>query len=96
MRVIFILILVTIGLALLRMLVGDVIRVFTKNMSRSPESGKGQTEAAADQAERLVRDPVSGAYMAEESALKAVIDGKLHFFESSETRDAFLKRKSRA
>ncbi len=40
----------------------------------------------------MVRDPVSGTYIDEKLAVREVVNGETLYFESRETRDAYLKK----
>ena len=40
----------------------------------------------------MVRDPESGTYIDEKLAIKEVVNGETLYFESRETRDAYLKK----
>ncbi len=95
MRPIFILLLVIIGLAMARMLVRDVSKAVGKALKsekrKKPEAAKGDEPA---QAGRLVRDPETGAYVDESTAIRADFGGKTYFFESEKSRDAFRKKNS--
>ena len=96
MRGIILLLLTVVALAILRMLVSDVSRAASKAFK-----GRGadkQASGATDSDEprsagRLVRDPHTGAYVDEASALKHRIGEKTFFFESAESRDAFLRER---
>lgn len=96
MRGIILLLLTVIALAIMRMLVSDVTRAASKafkgrGSSKQTPSGDGAGEPRS--AGRLVRDPHTGAYVPEASALKHSIGEKVFFFESAESRDAFLRER---
>ena len=95
MRIIFILVLIVIAIGLLRMLLGDVIKAVNRSLkSDGKKSAEARSEkgSAAD-ARRFVRDPESGAYIDETSALRVTIDGQDFFFESEKTRDAYMSKR---
>ena len=99
MRNIIILVLIIVALAIVRSLIGDVSRAVSKAMG----SGKKKADAAPasggkpkGKTGRFVKDPHTGAYIDEDSAVRAEIDGEAYFFESAKSRDAFLKNRSKA
>ncbi len=95
MRVIFILILIVIAIGLLRMLVGDVVKAVGRSL-RSDQSERAQAKSAnpgAETSKRFVRDPNTGSYIDEASALRVTLDGQDLFFESEKSRDAYLKKR---
>ena len=97
MRIIFILLLIVVAIGLLRMLVGDVIKAVGRSLKSNEEK---QADGASPDGEeagarRFVRDPESGAYIDETSALRVTIDGQDLFFESEKTRDAYLRKQDR-
>jgi YHS domain-containing protein len=90
MRVIIILILIVIAIGLARMLVGDVIKAVSRTMKARPDASAGPHSASA--AGRLVKDPETGSYIDERTAIKADVRGTTYFFESTASRDAFLRK----
>ena len=92
MRNIVILLLIIVALAIVRSLVSDVSRAVSKAM----KTDKGTGENPSATTGRLVRDPHSGAYVDQASALHATVDGETFFFESAKTRDAFLRSRTKA
>jgi YHS domain-containing protein len=88
MRAIVILILIVIAIGLARLLVGDVIKAVSKTM-KAPPPADPQT---ASKAGRLVKDPETGNYIDERTALKAEVKGATYYFESAASRDAFLRK----
>ena len=97
MRNIVILVLIIVALAIVRSLIGDVSRAVSKAM----KSDKNETQAKPAASEkskgktgRFVKDPHTGAYVDEDSAVRAEIDGEAFFFESAKTRDAYLRERS--
>ena len=96
MRTILILVLTAIALALMRLLVSDV----SKAVSRAWGSRKGsQPDAGPQSAQkmgRLAKDPQTGAYVDEDAALRETIDGHTYFFESEQSRDAYVKKQGAA
>lgn len=95
MRAIIILILITIAIALVRMLIRDVFKAVGKTMA-TPKSGTGNPDTSDDAGPattgRLVKDPETGSYFDERTALKTEINGQIYFFESADSRDAFLRK----
>jgi len=88
MRAIVILVLIVVALAMLRMLVGDVSRAASKAWKGTAK--KVEPDAATKG--RLVRDPETGAYIDEKSAVRLEREGKVYFFESETSRDEFLRK----
>ncbi len=97
LRNLLVLVLIAVGLALVRWLIKDVVRAVSQVLglsSNSPaeasnrESGPGSGTAAG----HMVRDPESGTYIDEKLAIKEVVNGETLYFESRETRDAYLKK----
>lgn len=89
MRAIVILVLIVIAIGLARMLVGDVIKAVSKTMKAPPDGPADPQPASAG---RLVKDPETGHYIDERTALKAEIKGTTYYFESADSRDAFLRK----
>ena len=90
MRVIVILVLIVIALGLARMIVGDVIKAVSKTMKAPPDAPADPKSASA--AGRLVKDPETGRYIDERTALKVDFKGTTYHFESAASRDAFLSK----
>lgn len=91
MRVILILILIVIAIGLARMLVGDVIQAVSKTMKKSTHDDLAEPPGAST-AGRLVKDPETGRYIDERTALKAEVKGTTYYFESAASREAFLRK----
>jgi len=110
-RTLILLAVITIALTLMRALLRHVINVVSKVLS-DPSSPSGQSSRAgfSQQANagsgrsgrektrrgHLVRDPVSGAYIDEDLAVKETINGRTFYFESQENRDRYLRETQRA
>ena len=92
MRVVIILVLIIIAVGMVRLLVGDVVKAVSKSMKSKPDPAEDRGQATS--AGRLVKDPETGHYIDERTALKAEIKGKTYFFESTASRDAFLRKHS--
>lgn len=92
MRPIVILILVIIAVAMVRMLLGDVIKAVSKSMASTPEEQNSGPKSSDSTPGRLVKDPETGSYIDERTAVRAEIKGKAYFFESTTSRDAFIRR----
>lgn len=90
MRVIVILVLIVVAIALARMLVGDVVQAVSKTLKSSPKAADDPQSAA--KSGRLVKDPETGNYIDERTAVKADVQGTTYFFESTDSRDAFLRK----
>ncbi len=94
MRNLLILILVVTALALIRWLVRDVARAVMGALKGSDTSGqKTASGAGQTEANRLVKDPLSGTYIDERIAVKDIIDGETVFFESTENRDTYRRQR---
>jgi YHS domain-containing protein len=91
MRVILILILIVIAIGLARMLVGDVIKAVGKTMKSAPDVPPANPQGASSTG-RLVKDPETGNYIDESTALKAEVKGTTYCFESAASREAFLRK----
>jgi len=90
MRVIVILILIVIAIGLARMLVGDVVKAVSKTIKAPPDAPADPQSAST--AGRLVKDPETGSYIDERTAVKADVKGTTYYFESAASRDAFLRK----
>jgi hypothetical protein len=90
MRNIVILLLIIVALAIVRSLVSDVSRAVGKAMKPDkPKESKEPKETP--KTGRFVRDPQTGAFVDEASALHAEVDGESYYFESAKSRDAYLR-----
>ena len=97
LRNLLILVLITVGLALVRWLIKDVVRAVSQALGLS---GNSPAEANKEKSApgsgtvtgHMVRDPVSGTYIDEKLAIREVVGGETLYFESRETRDAYLKK----
>jgi hypothetical protein len=96
MRNIIILVLIIVALAIVRSLISDVSRAVSKAMSGDKKKAEEAKPAAEKKTGRFVRDPHTGAYIDEESAVRATVDGESFYFESAKSRDAFLKSRPKA
>lgn len=95
MRVIVILILITIAIAMVRMLIRDVFKAVGKSMDSSSSDSRQSSPAEDPEPSttgRLVKDPETGSYIDERTALKAEINGQTYHFESADTRDAYVRK----
>lgn len=95
MRVIVILILITIAIAMVRMLIRDVFKAVGKSMNGSSDNDRPSTspeEPEPATTGRLVKDPETGSYIDERTALKTEIGGQTYYFESAATRDAYVRK----
>ena len=94
MRNILLLLIGVIGLAIIRNLIREISRVAIRAMSgskRAPASSKGEKPKTSG---RLVRDPHTGTYVDPAHAVRAKVDGTVHYFESEATKDAFVRAKA--
>jgi YHS domain-containing protein len=90
MRVILILFLIVIAIGLARLLVGDVVKAVSKTMKKKSDTpADPPTDSTAG---RLVKDPETGSYIDERTAIKADVKGTTYYFESVASRDAFLRK----
>ena len=97
MRNIVILILIIVALAIVRSLISDVSRAVSKAMgSKTAPAPDAPGKKPEGKQGRFVRDPQTGAYVDEATAVHATIDGKAFFFESESSRDAFLRTRTKA
>jgi hypothetical protein len=94
MRNIVILVLIIVALAIVRSLISDVSRAVSKAMK--PGEGKAEPGKASGKTGRFVRDPHTGSYIDEASAVQATVDGESYFFESANSRDAYLRGRPKA
>jgi YHS domain-containing protein len=93
MRAIIILILITVAIALVRMLIRDVFKAVGKSMGDSTDDSKRSADNQKQTTTgRLVKDPETGSYVDERTALKTEIKGQTYYFESTESRDAYLRK----
>ncbi len=93
MRPIIILILIIVGLAMARMLFSDVTKAIGKALGPNERKKKAaQSDEPPPKGGRLVRDPETGSFVDEKTAIRANIGGKAYFFESEESRDAFARK----
>jgi hypothetical protein len=95
MRAVILLILTVVALAILRMLVNDVTRAAARAFGGDggKKAATGEDSAGPRSAGRLVRDPHTGAYVDELSAIKERIGEQIFYFESKESRDAYLRER---
>jgi YHS domain-containing protein len=95
-RTLFFILALALGLSVLMRLVISIARNVQSLMGISNDSGKRGRRAAksgeAAPSGHFVRDPESGTYVDQNLAVKSVIDGETYYFESEQTRDAFLKK----
>lgn len=98
MRFIIGLLLTVFVLAVFRSLMHEIQRAVGKALRGDEDSEKEETSGKKQRRKakggRLVKDPFSGVYVDESTAVTADIDGQTYFFESRENRDAFLKQQT--
>jgi YHS domain-containing protein len=96
-RTLFFILALALGLSVLMRVVISIARSVQGLLGLSNPSGEGgrrapkRAEEAAPSG-HFVRDPESGTYVDQNLAIKTVIDGQTYFFESEQTRDAFLRK----
>jgi YHS domain-containing protein len=81
------LILFMVAISVIRSVVGFVQRAFTG--TRPATSVRGPANAPNTAATMLQQDPVCGTYVAVDSSLKRVVNGKVIHFCSAECRDKY-------
>jgi hypothetical protein len=98
MRNLILLVFLAIALAVVMRLLTGVIRSVAQLLGLA-ETGqdKGTAKTAGHKGPNggvghFVRDPQSGTYVDEKLAVKEVIGGQTFYFESKETRDAYLRK----
>ena len=91
MRIIIILVLVTIALAILRMLVNDVTSAVGKAWKKNQADSPRATSSA--KGGKLERDPETGAYVDPATALREKVGDRVYYFESEASRDAYISKK---
>ena len=94
MRNILLLLIGVIGLAIIRNLIREISRVAIRAMSGSKRAASSSAEDKPKTGGRLVRDPHTGTYVDPAHAVRAKVDGTVHYFESETTRDAFVRAKA--
>jgi len=83
----FRLILFAVAISVVRSVIGFVQRAFTGNRTTPVVRGPVGTPGAA--ATMLQQDPVCGTYVAVDSSLKRVVNGRVLHFCSPECRDKY-------
>ena len=96
-RTLFFVLALALGLSILMRLVISIARNVQGFLGLKNPPGKGGGRASTRAGEtapsgHFVRDPESGTYIDQSLAIKTVIDGQTYFFESEQTRDAFLRK----
>ena len=94
MRNVLILLLAVLGLAILRGIIRDVGRTISRAMKSSGDKKAAASGSAApntQKAGRLVKDPQTGTYIDPAGAAQAEIDGTVYYFESSSSRDEYVR-----
>jgi YHS domain-containing protein len=96
-RTLFFILALALGLSVLMRLVISIARSVQGLLGLTNPSGEGGRRASKRAGEaapsgHFVRDPESGTYIDQNLAIKTVIDGQTYFFESEQTRDAFLRK----
>lgn len=96
-RTLFYILALALGLSLLMRLVISIARSVQGllGLTNQPAEGGRRNSTRAGEAApagHFVRDPESGTYIDQNLAIKTVIDGQTYFFESEQTRDAFMRK----
>jgi YHS domain-containing protein len=81
------LILFAIAISVIRSVIGFVKRAFMG--TRTPPAVRGPARAPGTAATMLQQDPVCGTYVAVDSSLKRVVNGRVLHFCSPECRDKY-------
>jgi hypothetical protein len=98
MRNLIFLVFLAIVLAVVIRLLTGVVRAVSQLLGFAiNEPGRGTQKTAGhgrsnEGVGHFVRDPETGTYVDEKLAVREVIDGETFFFESKETRDAYLRK----
>jgi YHS domain-containing protein len=82
------LVLFLIAISVIRSVVSTVQRVLSGNRSAAPTRQAAQTSPAQG-ATMLQQDPVCGTYVAIDSSLKRIVNGRVIHFCSPECRDKY-------
>jgi YHS domain-containing protein len=97
-RTLFFVFALAVGLSILMKVVVSIARSVQELLGLKGDSPRAQpTQPAGHEtapAGHFVRDPESGTYVDQKTAVSAVIDGTTYYFESRQTRDAYLRRKN--
>jgi YHS domain-containing protein len=93
-RTLFLILALALGLSILMRLVISIARGVQGLLGLSNKPGRASSGPAKDAAPsgHFVRDPESGTYVDQNLAIKTVINGETYFFESEQTRDAYLRK----
>jgi YHS domain-containing protein len=94
-RTLFYILALALGLSLLMRVVISIARSVQSLLGLTNQASEGARRARGREAApsgHFVRDPESGTYVDQNLAIKTVIDGQTYFFESEQTRDAFMRR----
>jgi YHS domain-containing protein len=95
-RTLFFILALALGLSVLMRLVISIARSVQSllGLTNQPGGGRRASTRAGETVPsgHFVRDPESGTYVDQNLAIKTVIDGQTYFFESEQTRDAFLRK----
>ncbi len=82
-----------IGLAIVRNIIREIGRVVSRSMrSGKPADKQGKQEPQGTR--KLVQDPHTGTYIDPAHAIRAKVGDTMHYFESEESRDAFLRSRA--
>jgi YHS domain-containing protein len=96
-RIFIYLLLSIFAITLLRMFIGIAMKGFSAYVgggsSTQASSSKGTKSATSARSAGVLRkDSYSGVYITEESAVKRVINGEVHYFASEENVQAYLRQ----
>ena len=87
-RNILLLVVGVIVLAIVRNLLREIGRIASRAMGGA---GKGSHERGSASTGKLARDPQTGTYVDPAHAVRATVNGTVHFFESESSRDEYLR-----
>lgn len=78
-----------IGLAIVRNVIREIGKVVARSMRPAKPAGS-HAKREPKGSRNLVRDPHTGTYVDPAHAVRAKVGGKVHYFESEASRDAYL------
>ncbi|MCD6320359.1 MAG: hypothetical protein J7M03_06730 [Candidatus Desulfofervidaceae bacterium] len=63
-----------------------------KNIFKSPSSKKKRSNLPWQIEDELVKDPMCGIYIPKSKAIKARVNGQIHYFCSKECKKSYIKQ----
>ena len=93
MRNILMLLIGIVGIALVRNIIREISRFVARTMGGSADAAKANASKGGrvPSGGKLVCDPHTGTYVDPAHAIRSTVGGKVHYFESEASRDAFVK-----